>query len=227
MSKSAKNFAIVALVIFSFLSCLWRSRFNSGMDVHDRLPILFLQFFFFFRFFVLAKTDSTTSTSLKVNNDEEFPNTFMGRRSNSVFNKSRSLLSASKSISIYPMLISERTLCNGWQMKTPTIISVGFTGLTNVLFSMSLMVYLSNKLQVPFETVGFLNIGCDNAWPQCNDNSIIPVSDLFDFKVAGLHLNVSMKEVSNNYCYNSAIPANSEEFNFSTFKIEGWCITYL
>ena len=106
-------------------------------------------------------------------------------------------------------------------MQTPTVISDAFSGLTNVLFAMSAMVYLSSKLNVPFESVGFLDIGCSNAWPQCKDNSIIPISDLFDFKVAGEKLNVSMKEVNNNYCYTAVIPANSSEFDFSTFKIEG------
>lgn len=93
------------------------------------------------------------------------------------------------------MKVNERTLCNGWQMQTPALIANGYTGLTNVLFSLSIIAYLSSKLNVPFETVGFLDIGCDSAWIYCKNNSIIPVSDIFDFKRAGKMLNVNMKEV--------------------------------
>jgi hypothetical protein len=48
-------------------------------------------------------------------------------------------------------------------MQTPTVISDAFSGLTNVLFAMSAMVYLSSKLHVPFKSVGFLDIRCSNA----------------------------------------------------------------
>ena len=166
-----------------------------------------------------------TLTSLK-DSSEEHPTVFNGLTSHSSAKKSHYLLPASKSKSIYPMLISERTLCNGWQMQSPVVISDAFSGLTNVLFAMSAIVYLSQKLQVPFETVGFLDIGCNDAWPKCQDNSIIPVSDIFDFEVAGMKLNVSMKEVENNYCQNAIIPATSEELDFSTFKIKGNCSSY-
>ena len=102
-------------------------------------------------------------------------------------------------------------------MQTPTVISDAFSGLTNVLFAMSAMVYLSSKLHhVPFESVGFLDIGCSG-----RSVRITQSCDLFDFKAAGERLNVSMKEVGNNYCYTAVIPANSSEFDFSTSKIEG------
>jgi len=105
-------------------------------------------------------------------------------------------------------------------MQTAVVISDLFTGLTNVLFAMSQCVYLSNKMNLPFEFVGFLDIGCDVFWKNCNNNSIIPVSDLFDFQRVSKMLNVSMKEVDNNYCYVAQLPSKSD-FNFSTFNIEG------
>ena len=49
-------------------------------------------------------------------------------------------------------------------------------------------------------------------------NSIIRISDRYDLKVAGEKLNVSMKEVNNNYCYTAVIPANSSEFDFFHFQ---------
>ena len=153
VSKSIKIIAIAVLFMMFFI---------KGIDVH--IIVILRSLFLVITFFSIFKIDLSTVTSFKTSN-EEHPNSYIERRIHSSRNHSRrqQLLSASKSISIFPMPVSERTLCNGFQMQTPTVISDAFSGLTNVLFAMSAMVYLSSKLHVPFESVGFLDIGCSNA----------------------------------------------------------------
>ena len=99
------------------------------------------------------------------------------------------------------------------------------SGLTNQLMSNQQSLFISASLGLPFESMGFLDVGCFSAWPNCPINALVPISDVFDLESISRKLGIQWTQASKNYCYRHKFPANLSmnqlSFNASMFSIQG------
>ena len=100
VSKSIKIIAIAMLLMMLFI---------KGIDVH--IIFILRSLFLVIIFLSIFKIDLSAVTSFKTSN-QEHPNSYIERRIHSGRNNSRrhQLLSASKSISIFPMPVRENAM---------------------------------------------------------------------------------------------------------------------
>jgi hypothetical protein len=95
------------------------------------------------------------------------------------------------------------------EMNKPAIIQTGISGLTNQLMVVHQTIFAGRSLGIPVELMGYLDIGCDDAWPLCAQNRIIPGKELFDYAKVSSQAGVSIKDVDSNVCYSKTIPFNA------------------
>ena len=144
------------------------------------------------------------------------------------------LLNASEFVSQYPGLInlnemwniSSSSFCAGLkEYNTPSILDTMVSGLTNQLMSNQQSLFISASLGLPFESMGFLDVGCFSAWPNCPINALVPINDVFDLESISRKLGIQWTQASKNYCYRHKFSANLSmnqlSFNASMFSIQG------
>ena len=115
-------------------------------------------------------------------------------------------------------------------MITPVLISTAISGFTNQLMNIHAVAYIAFELQIPFETIGFLDIGCPgikDSWPACKTNSIIQLERIIDLSVFNSSplmktKNISWTEAKNNACWLKNIYGKfNAKFDGNEFEIIG------
>ena len=122
--------------------------------------------------------------------------------------------------------ISSSSFCAGLKEYTePIILDTMVSGLTNQLMRNQQSLFISASLGLPFESMGFLDVGCFSAWPNCPKNALIPISKVFDLDMVSMKLGIKWTQASKNYCYRHifppSLPLNQVSFNSSLFSIKG------
>jgi hypothetical protein len=82
--------------------------------------------------------------------------------------------------------------------------------------------YLSKLLNASFESLGFLDIGCPTkkSWPYCDQNFIIPLSDVVNLTTFHDLTGIKWTEAEDNYCkfFNFPPRRNIVKFDYNMFE---------